>query len=60
MSEEHHGLEIVAFEDIAGPCLARRGRHQPPRVWVRLQRAKSRKPSVTFHDLLVEGITFGE
>ena len=60
MSEEHHGLEIVAFEDIAGlrAWLEEVGTSHPG-VWVRLQRAKSRKPSVTFHDLLVEGITFG-
>jgi len=60
VSEEHHGLEIVAFEDIAGlrAWLEEVGTSHPG-VWVRLQRAKSRKPSVTFHDLLVEGITFG-
>ena len=60
MSEEHHGLEVVAFEDVAGlrAWLEEVGTSHPG-VWVRLQRAKSRKPSVTFHDLLVEGIAFG-
>lgn len=30
-----------------------------PGVRVRLQRAKSTRPSVTFHDLLAEGIAYG-
>ena len=60
MSEEHHGLEVVAFEDVAGlrAWLEEVGTSHPG-VWVRLQRAKSKHPSVTFHDLLVEGIAFG-
>ena len=60
MSEEHHGLEVVAFEDVAGlrAWLEEVGTGHPG-VWVRLQRANSKHPSVTFHDLLVEGIAFG-
>ncbi len=60
MSEEHDGLDVVAFQDVAAlrAWLDRVGTNHPG-VWVRLQRAGSTQPSVTFHDLLVEGIAFG-
>ncbi len=60
MSEMHEGLEVVAFDDVTQLRTwldevddNHRG------VWVRLQRARSPRPSVTFHDLLVEGIAHG-
>jgi len=60
MSEVHEGLEVVAFED---PTRLRMWLEEAgaahPGVWVRLQRATSSRPSVTFRDLLVEGIAFG-
>lgn len=60
MSEQHDGLEVVAFEDVARlrAWLEAVGTTHPG-VWVRLQRARSPHPSVTFHDLLVEGIAHG-
>ena len=60
MREEHDGLEVVAFEDVSGlrAWLDGAGTNHPG-VWVRLQRARSPHPSVTFHELLVEGIAFG-
>ncbi|MFT4229496.1 MAG: hypothetical protein QM602_04325 [Microbacterium sp.] len=60
MNEVHDGLEVVAFENVARlrAWLEEVGTTHPG-VWVRLQRAKSTRPSVTFHDLLVEGIAYG-
>jgi uncharacterized protein YdeI (YjbR/CyaY-like superfamily) len=60
MSELHDDLEVVAFEDVVRLRTWLEGvgaRH--PGVWVRLPRATSTRPSVTFHDLLVEGIACG-
>lgn len=60
MSDEYDGLEIVAFEDLAALRTWLEGvGTSHPGVWVRLQRARSPHPSVTFHDLLVEGIACG-
>ena len=60
MREAHDGLEVVAFEDVAQlrAWLGEVGTTHPG-VWVRLQRAKSTRLSVTFLDLLVEGIAYG-
>lgn len=60
MSEVHQGLEVVSFEDVdrLRAWLDEVGATHPG-VWVRLQRATSTRPSVTFHDLLVEGIAHG-
>ena len=56
----HAGLEIVAFSDVHAlrDWLSRAGPDHPG-VWVRLRRTRSSVPSVTFHDLLEEGIAFG-
>jgi uncharacterized protein YdeI (YjbR/CyaY-like superfamily) len=65
MSVEHEGFEVVEFAGVEQlrAWLTVVGTSQPgarhPGVWVRLRRARSRVPSITFHDLLVEGIAFG-
>lgn len=60
MSESHDGLEVVAFEDVARlRAWLEEASVTHPGVWIRLQRARSTQPSVTFHDLLVEGIAYG-
>lgn len=60
MSDEHEGLEIVEFSDVdelrSWLSTAATGH---PGVWVRLRRAASSIPSITFRDLLVEGIAHG-
>jgi uncharacterized protein YdeI (YjbR/CyaY-like superfamily) len=53
-------LEIRAFAtraDLHAWLVASHGRHAG--LWVRLARAGSGRPSVTFHDLLEEGLCFG-
>lgn len=57
---EHDGLAVVAFDSLPAlrAWLAATGPGHPA-VWVRLRRARSTVPSVTFHDLLVEGIAAG-
>ncbi|WP_438352324.1 YdeI/OmpD-associated family protein [Microbacterium sp. CJ88] len=57
---QHEGLDIVEFADVAAlrAWLASRNAGHPA-VWVRLRRARSTVPSVTFHDLLEEGIAAG-
>lgn len=60
MREEHDRLEVVSFEDVADLRAWLEGVGTlHPGAWVRLQRAGSPHPSVTFHDLLIEGIAFG-
>lgn len=60
MTEEHEGREIVEFADAAElrswlECAG----SEHPGVWVRLRRARSAVRSVTFHDLLEQGLAFG-
>jgi len=54
------GLAIVEFAtvDELRAWLADAGTSHPG-VWVRLARAHSTRPSVSFHELLVEGIAYG-
>lgn len=60
MGEQHAGLEVVAFTDVAALRAWLAGqRTDHPGVWVRLRRSRSSVPSVTFHDLLEEGIAAG-
>ncbi|AFV89328.1 hypothetical protein PACID_15150 [Acidipropionibacterium acidipropionici ATCC 4875] len=60
MSDEHEGLEVVEFSDVEElrNWLTTAGTAHPG-VWVRLRRASSSVPSITFRDLLVEGIAHG-
>lgn len=60
MNAEHEGLEVVEFSDVEElrQWLTSAGTAHPG-VWVRLRRAASSVPSVTFRDLLVEGIAHG-
>jgi uncharacterized protein YdeI (YjbR/CyaY-like superfamily) len=56
----HDGLEVVEFHDrteLRAWLILRDATH--PGVWVRLARAGSRRPSVSFTDLLEEGLCFG-
>ena len=57
---EHDGLAVVSFDGLPAlhAWLAAAGPAHPA-VWVRLRRARSTVPSVSFHDLLVEGIAAG-
>lgn len=59
-ADRHDGLEVVEFTGVAElrEWLAGRGPDPAP-VWVRLRRARSPVPSVTFHELLEEGIAAG-
>jgi uncharacterized protein YdeI (YjbR/CyaY-like superfamily) len=57
---QHDGLDVVEFADVEalrGWLASRDVAH--PAVWVRLRRARSNVPSVTFHELLEEGIAAG-
>lgn len=59
-AEVHHGLPVIAFAtlpDLHAWLLANHDRHSG--VWVRLRRSGSRVPSVTFTNLLEEGLCFG-
>ena len=56
----HDGLEVVAFADrrvLRAWLVANHSAH--PGVWVMLARTGSTRPSVTFSDLLEEGLCFG-
>jgi uncharacterized protein YdeI (YjbR/CyaY-like superfamily) len=56
----HDGLEVVSFATLAELhdwLVEHHASH--PGVWVRLSSARSRRPSITFHDLLEEGLCFG-
>ena len=56
----HAGLDVVAFDDRASLRDWLTAHHEThPGVWVRLGRAGSGRPSVTFTDLLEEGLCFG-
>jgi uncharacterized protein YdeI (YjbR/CyaY-like superfamily) len=59
-SATHAGLEVVEFADLEAlrSWLADADVSHPA-VWVRLRKARSAVPSVTFHELLEEGIAFG-
>lgn len=60
MAETHDGLEVVAFETRAALREWLIATHaSSPGVWVRLAKARSGIRSVTFHDLLEEGLCFG-
>lgn len=53
-------LEVMAFAsaDELWSWLAEHGREHPG-LWVRLEKSRSPRPSITFHDLLEAGIAFG-
>ena len=56
----YQGHEVVEFAEVADlRSWLSTVDAQHPGVWVRLRRATSPHPSVTFHDLLVEGIAHG-
>lgn len=60
MSSPVEELEIVAFasrEQLRAWLIREQARS--PGVWVRLAKAGSGIPSVTFHDVLEEGLCFG-
>lgn len=60
MGERYEDLDIVEFADVkALHQWLEAHSTQHPGVWVQLRRARSQHPSVTFHDLLIEGIAFG-
>lgn len=53
-------LEIIDFRTVEELWNWLREHHAThDGVWVRLQKARSQQPSVTFHDLLEAGIAFG-
>jgi uncharacterized protein YdeI (YjbR/CyaY-like superfamily) len=53
-------LEIITFKSVDELWSWLAEHHEThPGVWVRLQKSRSRQPSVTFHELLEAGIAFG-
>lgn len=56
----HEGLQVAEFADLPAlrTWLAETDATHPG-VWVRLRKARSTVPSITFRELLEEGIAFG-